>query len=77
MVKNTSSGLSTLSIVMATIVASSLLFLATRINSIRVRQEALTAMRNDALSGGVAELDSEPQPDSPSQPYAGYFISMP
>lgn len=77
MLPRTGKQLSSLALILATIVAASLIFIASRMSSIKARQEALTAMKNDALSGGVSELDGAVLPASDAREYAGYFINMP
>lgn len=71
-----SKSLSTLSLVLATIVVASLLFIVTRLSSIKVRRETFAAMKADALSGGVASLDNGALPVSDDRLYADYFIDM-
>ena len=68
-----------LTLVLSTIVVASLLFIATRMLSIRTRQEALSAMKADALAGGVSELPAgNTLPANIGQrEYADYFIQMP
>lgn len=70
---------SSLMLVLATIVVASLIFIASRLSSIKTRQEALTAMRNGALSGGVSQdqLPGNVLPATDSRIYADYFINMP
>ena len=68
-----------LTLVLSTIVVASLLFIATRMLSIRTRQEALSAMKADTLAGGVSELPvGNALPANIGQrEYADYFIQMP
>lgn len=68
-----------LMLALATVVVASLLFVASRMASIRVRREALSAMKADALSGGVPELPvSDAVPANVGlQQYADYFLPMP
>ena len=67
-----------LTLVLSTIVVASLLFIASRMLSIKTRQEALSAMKADALSGGLRELPSgNAIPASAGErEYADYFIEM-
>ncbi len=67
-----------LTLVLSTIVVASLLFIATRMLSIKTRQEALSAMKADALAGGVSKLpagDALPA-SAGAREYADYFIEM-
>ena len=67
-----------LTLILATIVVASLLFIASRMLSIRTRQEALSAMKADALSDGLHELPAgNVIPASAGmREYANYFIEM-
>jgi hypothetical protein len=67
-----------LTLILSTIVVASLLFIASRMLSIKTRQEALSAMKADALSGGVSELPAgNVIPASAGErEYANYFIEM-
>lgn len=68
--------LSPLFLIMSTIVVASLLFIVTRISTMRVRRENFAAMKADAMSGGVAHLDKGALPSSDSRLYSDYFIEM-
>jgi hypothetical protein len=70
--------ISHLTLILSTVVVASLLFIASRMLSIKNRQEAMSAMKADALSSGLRELPAgNAIPASAGmRDYADYFIEM-